>query len=170
MADTILARDLMITSFETIRSDKSLGAAMRQLVGLQERTGEPNAIVVLDVNGDYGGLLTSHLLAKSLFGLWAPGEPLRQDDHALNQDLIKTVTQHLDRRVSETLVRGIPVVSPDGRLLDVIAACCEGRIEFIPVVEARRIEGLIPVTAVFQTTASLALTPEHEGIRFDQED
>lgn len=170
MADNILARDLMISKFETISSDMSLGVALHQLVELQDRAGEPNAVVVVDANGDYAGLLTAHLLAKSLFALWTPGEAVRGDEYALNQDLIQAVVRYLDRRVSDTLVRGVPVVAPDARLLDVIAAGCEGRIEFIPVLNARRVEGLIPVTAVFQTTAALTLTPEHEGIRFEQDD
>jgi len=43
-------------------------------------------------------------------------------------------------------------------------------LEFLPVVDAGKVLGLVPVTAVFQATASLTLTPEHEGIRFEQGD
>ena len=43
------------------------------------------------------------------------------------------------------------------------------QLEFVPVVDDGHVLGLVPVTAIFQAAAALALTPEDEGIRFDQE-
>lgn len=169
MAENVLARDLMLESFATIRSDETLGAALRQLVALQDQASVPSAIAVLDADSMYQGLLTSRLLAKSLIALWRPEKPADADDVDLNQDLLNFAVDFLAHPVSAALEFEIPVVTSDARLLDVIAAGCEKCLEFVPVVDAGRIEGLIPVTAVFQATAALALTPDDTGIRFDQD-
>ena len=42
------------------------------------------------------------------------------------------------------------------------------RLDFVPVTEQGKPVGLVPVTAIFQAVASIALTPEHEGIRFER--
>jgi hypothetical protein len=42
------------------------------------------------------------------------------------------------------------------------------RLDFVPVVADGRPVGLVPITAIFQSAAAIALTPEHEGIRFDR--
>ena len=170
MVDPILARDLMITGFETVGSGETLRAALRKLVALQDRTTEPSAVVVLDADGQYQGLLTAHLLARSLCATWSPSDSEAGDDLALSKGLLVAARQFLNRPIGETLEQEVAVVGPGARLLEVIAAGSISRLEFLPVVEAGQILGLVPVTAVFQATASLTLTPEHEGIRFDQDD
>ncbi len=169
MAKNVLASDLMVTNMQTIRADQSLTTALRALVELQAVEGVPNALAVVDADGMYQGLLTSRLLTRSLLALWMPEESVRSDEVQLNQSLLQVAGERLQQRIGDTLIRGIPTVSSTARLLVVIAAGFEKRLEFIPVVDGGRIEGLIPVTALFQAIAGLVLTPEHEGIRFDQQ-
>ena len=74
----------------------------------------------------------------------------------------------LSHPLGTILLPDLPVVAPDDRLLQVIRSCCAGELEFLPVVASGRGVGLIPVTRIFDATAGLVLTPEDEGIKFDQ--
>ena len=170
MVDPILARDLMVTNFETLRPDETLEAALRKLVALQGRVTEPGVVVVLDGEGRYHGLLTAHLFTLSLYAMWSPPDLEAPDPEDLHQSLLASSGEFLSRRVDEMPKQEVAVVPPDARLLDVIVAGGATRPDFLPVVEAGQVLGLIPVPAVFQAAASLTLTPEHEGIRFDQDD
>ena len=111
MIDPILARDLMITNFETLRSDETLGAALRKLVALQDRVTEPSALVVLDAEERYQGLLTAHLLVRGLHAKWCPPEPHTADDGALHQGLLVACRQFLSRPVDEMLEHQVVVVA-----------------------------------------------------------
>jgi predicted transcriptional regulator len=168
MAENVRARDLMRTEFSTIRNDQSLAEAMQQLVGLQTKVTIPNALIVVDREGRYAGILTARLLTRSLLALWMPEKSVREDAARHERELLEAVQDRLQVPVRDALVRGIPPIAPDARLLTIIAAGAETRLEFMPVVDAGVAVGVLPVTAVFEAAANLALTPEDEGIRFDQ--
>ncbi len=167
MADVIRARDLLHSEFETVSADATLADVLAGLVAVQERSEIPNALVVLDAAGAYEGLLTSRLLARSLFALWMPVPAVKESEVRLHRELLDVVLERLHVPVRDALVRGIPVVSPDARLLEMIEAGAGAQLEFLPVVENGAALGLVPVTAVFTATASLVLTPGDEGIRFE---
>ncbi len=167
MADNITARDLMLGEYASISSDRSLGEALAALVDLQKDSLRANALVAVDADGRFEGLVTAHLLCRSLLSLWMPAKSLREDSVKLTQELLTVVGDRNELKVHDTLIRGLPQVLPNARLLDLIDAACEQRLAFVPVVEDERLLGLVPITAVFQAVAALALTPEDEGIHFD---
>ena len=168
MAENIIARDLMLADFASIRSDQTLGEALHALIELQSREQTPNALVVLEKDSIYEGLLTARLVAKSLLALWMPEKAVREDELRLEKELLDVVQDRLHLKVHDALIRGLPTVAPDDRLLRLIEIGCEKRLEFVPVLDDGHVLGLVPVTAIFQAAAGLALTPEDEGIRFEQ--
>ena len=169
MTKDITARDLMLHDVAGIDANKTLGEAMQKLVDLQADAEIPNALVVLDEYGNYEGVLTARLVCRSLLTLWMPGKTAHRDESLLEKELLEVVRERSRLKVHDTLMRGLPTAAPTDRLLLLIELACDRHMEFIPVVDRGRVLGLVPVTQIFQSAASLALTPEHEGIRSDQE-
>lgn len=158
MGENIVARDLMVHGMAGIRRDQTLGEAIDALVDLQADKEVPNALVVLDEDGHYEGILTARVLCKSLSdGRAGQESPLL--------DLVRERTQ---LKVQDALDRDLPTVAPMDRLLPLIRLASDQRPEYLPVVENGHVRGLVPVTRIFLAAASLALKPEDEGIRFDQ--
>lgn len=160
-------RQLMLREFASIGADQSLGDAMQLLLETQKDALRPNVVAVIDVDGVFEGMLTARLLERSLLALWMPDQALREDPEQHEKQLLDVVQERLQLRVHDALIRGLPSAAPDARLLDLIVIGCDQKLEFIPVVEDRRIVGVVPITSVFQAAASLALLPDDEGIRFD---
>ena len=165
----IVATDLMLHNVTKARADHTLGEAMQALVDLQGESEVPNALVVLDANGRYEGILTARLLLKSLLTLWMPSRAAHKDEAMLEKELLDIVHERSKMAVHGALIRGLPTAAPSDRLLALVEIACDKRLEFMPVVDDGRVVGLVPITQIFLAVASLALTPEHEGIRFDQE-
>ena len=168
MADNIVARDLMLRDIERIDGERSLAEAMRTLVELQEDPARANALAVVDAEDRYDGLLTARLLLRSMLALWMPSKSLRDDPAVLHKELLDAVADRTHLHVHDALIRGLPTAAPDDRLLTLIEYGCDQKLEFVPVVDSGELLGLVPVTEIFQATAGLALTPEHEGIRMDR--
>lgn len=167
MTENLVARDLMLTSFSTVRVDQTLAEAMAVLVENQDDADVPNALVVLDAEGGYVGLLTARLLFKSLLTLWMPARAVRKDDELLERELLTVVGDRSKLKVQDTLIRGLPTASPGDRLLALIDLACDQQLEFLAVVDGGCVLGLVPVTEIFQASASLALTPDDEGIQME---
>ncbi len=159
--DAIRARDLMRTEFSTVCVDETLGDAMVELRDAQSRTGIPNALMIVDAQGLYVGMLTAKLLVRVLVEGADEGGDL--DDDAL----LMRARDRLARPVGGHVVE-IPAVTTDDRLLTMIRRGLPNRLDFVPVVEEGKPVGFAPITAIFQAAAGIALTPEHEGIRFDR--
>lgn len=166
-AKNIVARDLMTRTFEVIGDQSSLEEATERLLATQGDHEAPNALVVTGAGGEYLGLLTARLLFRSLLSFWMPSRSVIQDPLQLDRELLSVARERAHVRVGDALIRGLPTVQADDRLLTVIAAACEARREFTPVLENGKAIGLIPIATVFQRAAALALTPDDEGIRLD---
>ena len=158
MADQIIARDLMRTDFERIHIGQTLGEAMVALRKTQREDRLPSALMVVDEDDVYQGLLTARLLIRILVG----------DAAADDAALLQIASERLDERVGETLIDGIPVVASDDRLLTLIRRGAATRLDFVAVVDEGRPVGLAPITAIFEAVAAMALTPGDEGVRFDR--
>ncbi len=169
MPEPLTAGDLMLTDVAHIEADRTLGEALDALLALQEHQGRPAALAVVTADGGFDGLVTAPLLLRSLLTLWQPHKSLREDPTALQRELLNVVSDRSTCRVHDTLVRGLPTVTRGARLLELIDAGCEHRLAYIPVVEAGRLLGLVPISAVFQATAGVALTPELMGFRTDRD-
>ncbi|MFT4511402.1 MAG: putative transcriptional regulator [Planctomycetota bacterium] len=162
MADGICARDLMRTDFLRIRTDQTLGDAMIALRGTQGEHGMPSALMVVDGDDQYRGMLTARLLIRLLTGGHEEGREM--DDMML----LAVARDRLSTAVGDVLVEDIAMVAPEDRLLTMIRRGAPMRLDFVPVVDDGRPVGFAPITAIFQAAAGLALTPEDEGIRFDR--
>ncbi|MCB9877528.1 MAG: CBS domain-containing protein [Planctomycetes bacterium] len=161
MAEPVRARDLMRTAFRTVRATQTLGEAMRVLREVQGVEELPNAVMVVDDDGRFAGMLTAKLLIRMLVG---PAQDAAHD----GEELLLQARERLVMSCGEALVLDVPVVAPQDRLLTIVRRGLPTRLDFVPVVDEGRPVGLVPVTAIFQAAAALALTPEHEGIRFDR--
>lgn len=167
MGEHIVARDLMVHEVGGIRGDQTLAEAMQALVDLQAEKEIPNALVVLDEDGNYDGILTARLLCKSLATRTTSDEnPAAQMPWT---ELFELVRRRSEMKVRDALNRDLPTVSPGDRLLSLIRLASDKRPEYLPVVDKGHVRGLVPVTRIFLATATLALTPGNEGIRFDQD-
>lgn len=158
MADQIIARDLMRADFERIRTDQTLGEAMAALRDTAREHRLPSALMVVDENDAFRGMLTAKLLIRILVGT---GEV---DDAAL----LQVASERRKERVGDNLIEGIPVVAPEDRLLTMIRRGVDTRLDFVAVVDDGRPVGFAPITAIFQAVAGIALTPGDEGVRFDR--
>jgi CBS domain-containing protein len=162
MADGICARDVMRTDFLRVRIDQTLGDAMVALRGAQGEAGMPSALMVVDDDDQYRGMLTARLLIRLLAGG-------HEDGRELDDMMLLTVARdRLSTPIGDVLVEDIPVVGPADRLLTMIRRGAPMRLDFVPVVDAGRPVGFAPITAIFQAAAGMALKPEDEGIRFDR--
>jgi CBS domain-containing protein len=167
-ADRLTARELMTTRFATIGRERPVSAAMESLIAAAAESGAPNAVVVVDGEGRYEGVLTAKLLLRSLMALWSPARAVREDPLLLETDLLDHAADRGTMRVHDALVHGLPVAAPEERLFALLERVCEAEIEVLPVVDAGRAIGLVPATELFYAVARLALTPDDEGIRLER--
>ncbi|MEM7168087.1 MAG: hypothetical protein AAF581_21735 [Planctomycetota bacterium] len=167
MTDVIRARELQVTNYQTMAVDAQVSDVRRALVELQATPERPAALVIVDDRGNYVGFVTARLLLKSLLALWAPQKSVRDDPELLDRHLLDVVQARSDIRIGDALVQGLPTATPETRLLPLIEMACEAQLEFIPVLDAGKATGLVPLTRLFAATAKLVLTPGDEGIRSD---
>jgi len=179
MADVIRARDLMRTEFLSIRTEQSLGDAMTSLLETQRQAKLPSALMIVDSDGNYQGMLTARALIRLLVEAGEDrGEEQGRSVASVSPDapddlaLLCVARERLLWRVADVLLAGLPVVAPvvapDDRLLTMIRRGVTMRFDFVPVVDAGKPVGFAPITAIFQAAAGIALTPEDEGVRFDR--
>lgn len=162
MSDAIRARDLMRVEFAHVRTDQTLGEAMVAMRQAQAKDDLPNALMVVDADGKFVGMLTAKLLIRILVG------SAEADQRIDDAQLLHVARARLTNLIGDSLILDVPVVTPDDRLLTMIRRGIPTRLDFVPVVDDGQPVGFAPITEIFQAAASIALTPEHEGIRFDQ--
>jgi len=160
----IVARDLAVNGVRILNGERPVRDAFDELIALRSEPGEPNVVVIVDAEGLYEGLLTARLLLRSLLALWRPTRSIREDVERFDEELLELARERCVLPVRTVLVRGLPTAAPDDRLPTLIELACEERMEFLPVVEDRRLSGVVPIGRLFHTVASLALTPGDEGI------
>lgn len=167
MSRDIVASDLMVRDFAKIGTNRPIREAIWTLTEIQADPTFPNALVATDQDGGYAGLLTAKLLLRRLIAHWMPSKQVLADEALLEQEMLAAVSDKLGSLVADALIRGLPVASPNDRLLPLIQMSCEARLEFVPVVENGVAIGLVPITELFNTASALALTPEDEGIQIE---
>lgn len=165
--ESIIARNLMDTRLATIAGDHPLCEAIARLVTGAENKTVPNALIVVDDDERYEGVLTAKLVLRSLLALWNPTPDANTPPAQIEADLLEVVAGRVNIPVRDALVRGLPVADPDDRILTMIEKVCEMELEFLPVVEKRRAIGLVPITELYYAVARIVLTPGDEGIRLD---
>lgn len=159
MTDALRARDLMRSEFTQVGTSCTLGDAVVALREAQLIEDRPDALMVVDPDGHYAGMLTAKLVIRILVGA---GESI--DD----AELLPAARERLAHLIADTVIPEIAVVEPTHGLLTMIRRGLPTRMDFVPVVEDGRPCGFVPITTIFEAAASIALTPEHEGIQFDR--
>lgn len=178
MTEYIRARDLMRTEFVRIGVEQTLGDALTALLATHRQAKLPSALMVVDAAGHYQGVLTARLLIRLLVGGQGPNTFAGAAAGTSGQgselsptaelEMLAVARERLTVLVGDSLIANMPVVAPEDRLLTMIRRGATMRLDFLPVVELDTPVGFVPVTAIFQAAAGMALTPEDEGVRFDR--
>ncbi|MBH54635.1 MAG: hypothetical protein CMI18_09850 [Opitutaceae bacterium] len=151
---------LMINQFLRISTAHTLREALGLLLYGEERKMNTGAIVVIDTEGEFAGLLTPEALLR---GFSKPEEGVRN-----YESFLAGVDEQLLETVETVMEKDFPVLSPDTGLAEIIKRMSQGKHECLPVVENNRVSGLVYVTEVFKEAAGLALTPGEDGIQLDK--
>ena len=99
--------------------------ARRALVDLQSDPEAPNALLVVDEDGTYAGVLTRRLLLKHLLCEPLPERSPVNDEARWNRELLATARKCADRSVRNVLAPDLPVVARDDDLVMLIQFGCE---------------------------------------------
>lgn len=158
------ARHLMTTTFPTVVATATVREALRPMLVPATGGDDLAAVVVVDEDGRYVGLLTPRLAVKGALALWMP-DPI-DDEHDAGGDrgLTAVLAARLDEPVRAVLVHGVPTVAPGDRLVRVIDTIARRRFDSLAVVEDGRPVGVVTIARVFEAASDLALTPGDEGI------
>ncbi len=158
------ARHLMTTTVPTVRADATLREALRPMLAASAGPNDLAAVVVVDGDDRYVGLLTPRLAVKGALALWMP-DPI-DDEHGVDDDggLTAVLAERLDEPVKAILVHGVPTVAPGDRLVRLIDTIARRRFDALAVVEDGRPVGIVTIARVFEAASDLALTPGDEGI------
>ena len=157
----------MKTGFRTIEDNRPLREAQGYLVDFDEKQ-SPLPLVVVRSNGSFAGLLTPTALFRSLLC------EVRLDelDKLTQPELLAAMADQLDKPVSEAMVSEVSRAKPEDQLVKMMTMNAEHkghRVEFTPVLENNIVIGIVYITEIFHAAASLALTPETEGIRLSSD-
>ena len=83
------------------------------------------------------------------------------------QGFLEGVDRHLSDKVDVVMEKELPELSRESTLTEMIQSLVKGEYECLPVLDDKRVVGLVYVTEVFKVVARLALTPGQEGISLD---
>ena len=156
------AKDIMTSRFLRISTQHSIGEALGLLLYGEQKKMDTGAIVVIDVEGDFAGLLTPGCILRGL------GESADPDVQTTGENFIGAVNARLSQSIESAMRKDLVTVGRDTPLSRLIYMMGMGDMECLPVMEENRVVGLIYVTDLFRATANLALTPGSEGIFLNQ--
>lgn len=152
------AEDLMTKRFLRISTAHNLREALALLLYGEQHKAETAAIAVIDTQGDLAGILTPECVVSGLSGN-APISSI--------EELSKSVDDNFTLTIDHVMKKGIPVVSKSTPLSELLVHISKGKHECLPVCEDGSVVGLVYVSDLFKTAASLALTEADQGIQLD---
>lgn len=154
------AEALMTSRFLRIGPEHTLREALGLFLYGEERKMDTGAIVVIDTEGEYAGLLTPDALVRGFVDI--------NETELSYEGYLKGIDERLPATVDTVMEKELPVLARDTGLPEIIKKMGAGHYECLPVVEENRVVGLVYVTAVFRETADHALTPGDDGINLDK--
>lgn len=157
------AESLMTNRFLRISTAHTLREALGLILYGEERNMDTGAIVVIDREGEYAGILTPDCLVQG-FG------KSDEDSYQTREGFIDNVNRHLPDTIDTVMLRDLPRLNKDDSFAEVIQKMLENEYECLPVLEVKRVVGLVYATDLFKAAANLALTPGQEGIDIDGKD
>lgn len=156
------AYDLMTKRFLRISTQHTLRETMGIILYGEQKKQDTGAIAIIDTDGNFAGTITPRDVVMGLLDEWSPSE-----DESSQEPFLESVSERLSKTIGDILQRGQPTALLQTGLPELILLAAQYKYECIPVVEEGRVEGLVYISDLFKKTASLALSPETEGIVFD---
>ena len=159
---SVTADSIMTNRFLRISTAHTLREAMGLILYGEERNMDTGAIVVIDQEGDYAGILTPRYVVRGLSKTAA-------QEHNLNAEgFVESLENHLSDTIDTVMDKELPDLPRDASFAEIVRLISAQKYECLPVVEEKRVVGLVYASDVFKTAANLALTPGQEGIALDR--
>lgn len=125
----MFVRHYMVRSAATVLDTDTLANALALMVKHHRQQ-----LLVVDVDGNYVGELTTFTLAKLLLPAEVAGpQSIEEAEGETVIDIDDRITPHLHRKVAEFAVRDTPVVHVDTPLVEAVRLLAGGRLR-LPVV------------------------------------
>ncbi|MDG2168684.1 MAG: CBS domain-containing protein [Opitutales bacterium] len=152
----------MTNRFLRISTAHTLREAMGLILYGEEREMDTGAIVVIDQEGNYAGILTPRYVIRGL----SKSAAEEQNLHA--EGFVESVEQHLSDKIDTVMDRELPKLNKDSSFATIVRLITSQKYECLPVLDENRVVGLVYASDVFKTAANLALTPGQKGISLDR--
>ena len=159
---SVVADSIMTNRFLRISTAHTLREAMGLILYGEERKMDTGAIVVIDQNGDYAGILTSRYVIRGLSK--AAAEEEGSSAHAF----VNNLDHCLSDKIATAMDRDLPNLRSDSSFSEIVRLISSQKYECLPVLEEKRVVGLVYASDVFKMAASLALTSGQKGITLDR--
>lgn len=156
------AQDLMTKRFLRISTEHTLREALALLLYGEAQKAETAAIVVIDTEGEFAGILTPECVVKGLSGGHEEQPSLTGIDA-----LLERMERCFPETIDSVMKTDIPTISKDTPLAALIPQISHDKRECLPVKEEGHIVGLVYASDIFKATAAHALIPGMEGIHLD---
>ena len=159
MPEQKTAEEMMTKRFLRISTQHTLREAMGIILYGEQKKQDTGAIAIIGEEGDFAGIITPHHIVQGLVGEWKAEQEATQAS-----DFLENVQNRMHQTIGDILPAPQPTVGLTGKLGELIKIAGEAEYECIPVIEEGRVEGLVYVSDIFKEAASIALTPDTEGI------
>lgn len=159
---SVNADQIMTNRFLRISTAHTLREAMGLILYGEERGMDTGAIVVIDQEGDYAGILTPRYVVRGL----AKVDPTTEQLDAAQ--FVERVEGHLADKIESAMDKELPCLKRESSFGEIVHLISSKKYECLPVLEAKRVVGLVYASDVFKTAANLALTPDHDGVGLDR--
>jgi len=159
---TMNADQIMTNRFLRISTAHTLREAMGLILYGEERGMDTGAIVVIDQEGDYAGILTPRYVIRGLAAFEDVGETLNADK------FVEGVEDRLSDKIDSAMDKELPSLKLESSFSQIVHLISAQKYECLPVLEEKRVVGLVYASDVFKTAANLALTSDQGGIALDR--
>ena len=159
---SVNADSIMTNHFLRISTAHTLREAMGLILYGEERNRDVGAIVVIDQEGDYAGILTPRYVIRGL------SKTAAQEQNLNAEGFVDSLEAHLSDKVDTVMDSELPCLQQVSSFSKIVKLISSQKYECLPVVEEKRVLGLVYASDVFKTAASLALTPGQDGIALDR--
>ena len=158
----VIADSIMTNRFLRISTAHTLREAMGLILYGEERDMDTGAIVVIDQEGNYAGILTPRYVIRGL------SKSAAEEKHLHAEGFVESVEHHLSDKIDTVMDRELPKLDKDSSFSTIVRLISSQKYECLPVLDENRVVGLVYASDVFKTAANLALTPGQKGISLDR--
>ena len=147
--------EFMVREPRTLRPDQTLLEAIVALSDLQKEIPGARTMIVVDEAGNLEGLVTMRRIVKNLRGvMWG----LSYDDTRISDREFITeqvVAETRRRKVKQVMAKKVLTVKPHQPVTEAVEAMVENDVASVPVVEGRKVIGVVRLPDVFVGFAGL---------------